>query len=191
MAKSINMKEKIINCAYELFAKNGYPNTTVDQIIEAAECAKGTFYHYFANKDALLLNWVSTYDQAYEEWYNTLPEDMDAVEKLAGLSEMSFGITELYSDPALSSTVYAYQLSCSNDANLIGRDRYFTKLLHMIIKEGQEKGEIRKDISYIELAKMFNAIQKGITYEWCVTMGAYSIKEFGKKTMKMFLEKFR
>lgn len=191
MSKENNMKTKIVNCAYELFEKDGFANTTVDQIIDAANCSKGTFYHYFGNKEALLLNWVNTYDEAYEEWYSQLQENMDTIEKLSELSKMSFGITEQHSDPILSATVYAYQLSHVNDANLLDRDRYFTKMLHMIIKSGQEKGEIRKDISYIELAKMFNAIQKGITYEWCVTMGAYSIKEFGEKAMRIFLEGLR
>ncbi len=191
MARENNMKTKIIDCAYELFAKNGFSNTTVDQILEAAECSKGTFYHYFPNKETLLLNWVNTYDETYEEWYDQLPESMDAIEKLAQLSSVSFGITEQHSEPMLSSTVYAYQLSHLNDTNLLERDRYFTRLLHTIIKNGQEKDEIRKDISYIELAKMFNAIQKGITYEWCVTMGAYSIKEFGEKAMRIFLEGLR
>ncbi|WP_262693132.1 TetR/AcrR family transcriptional regulator [Kordiimonas aquimaris] len=48
-------KDKILNAAMELFAKNGYHNTSTSQIAKAAGVSKGLMYNYYSSKDALLL----------------------------------------------------------------------------------------------------------------------------------------
>lgn len=47
-------RNQIISAAYNLFLSEGYENTTIARIIEEVEIAKGTFYHYFSSKEALL-----------------------------------------------------------------------------------------------------------------------------------------
>ncbi|WP_442603386.1 TetR/AcrR family transcriptional regulator [Paenibacillus sp. KN14-4R] len=44
-------REKIIQTAMNLFAEQGYEETTVHQITEQAGVAKGTFFNYFACKE--------------------------------------------------------------------------------------------------------------------------------------------
>ncbi len=46
-------KQQLIDCAAALFAERGYAETRVKDIVEAAGVAKGLFYWYFDNKDAL------------------------------------------------------------------------------------------------------------------------------------------
>ena len=47
-------KNEILNTAQTLFYKNGYENTSIANIIETIDIAKGTFYHYFKSKTDLL-----------------------------------------------------------------------------------------------------------------------------------------
>ena len=47
-------KKKIVSAAWRLFYEQGYDNTTVDDIVEESGTSKGSFYHYFDGKDALL-----------------------------------------------------------------------------------------------------------------------------------------
>ena len=48
-------KSRIVKAAWNLFYKNGYEETTVNDIIVwSFQNIKGTFYHYFKGKDALL-----------------------------------------------------------------------------------------------------------------------------------------
>jgi TetR/AcrR family transcriptional regulator, transcriptional repressor for nem operon len=48
-------KEKLIRAARNLMLAQGYPITSVDDIIEAAGVSKGSFYHYFDSKEELAL----------------------------------------------------------------------------------------------------------------------------------------
>lgn len=50
----IQKRKKIIDKAWELFIKNGYEETKVEDITRELEISKGSFYTYFATKDELL-----------------------------------------------------------------------------------------------------------------------------------------
>jgi AcrR family transcriptional regulator len=47
-------REDILAVTADLFMRNGYEATSVDQIVRAAAIAKGTFYYYFSSKKAVL-----------------------------------------------------------------------------------------------------------------------------------------
>ncbi len=44
-------KEKLLNAAYKLFGNVGFNKTSIQDIVNEAGVAKGTFYLYFKNKD--------------------------------------------------------------------------------------------------------------------------------------------
>lgn len=60
-----NTKGKIITAAWDLFYEQGYDNTTVEEIIEKSGTSKGSFYHYFEGKDALLGSLSYIFDEEY------------------------------------------------------------------------------------------------------------------------------
>ena len=53
--KKRRTREAVRSAAFELFQENGYPNTTIEQIAEAAAVSTRTFFRYFPNKAALLI----------------------------------------------------------------------------------------------------------------------------------------
>ena len=54
-----------IQAAYELFARHGIQAVGVDEIIRRAAVAKATFYHQFASKDDLVLEFLNLREQRW------------------------------------------------------------------------------------------------------------------------------
>lgn len=54
MRKGEKRKQELLEIAYRLFTTRGYENTSVDDIIEKAGIAKGTYYYYFESKEQTL-----------------------------------------------------------------------------------------------------------------------------------------
>lgn len=57
----MELRDRIINSAYELFSIKGYEKTTIAEIIQLAECSKGGFYHHFKSKEEILEVIISNY----------------------------------------------------------------------------------------------------------------------------------
>ena len=51
MKKGERRKQELLEIAYRLFLSRGYENTSVDDIIDEAGIAKGTYYYYFESKE--------------------------------------------------------------------------------------------------------------------------------------------
>ena len=54
MKKGDLRKKEILSTAEELFCRQGYEKTSVQDIIDRLNSSKGSFYHHFASKEALL-----------------------------------------------------------------------------------------------------------------------------------------
>ena len=52
--RAAETKIRLFRCALALFAERGLPNVTVEDITEAADVGKGTFFNYFDTKDHVL-----------------------------------------------------------------------------------------------------------------------------------------
>ena len=77
-----NTRGRIISAAWKLFYEQGYEDTTVEEIVFESETSKGSFYHYFDGKDALLGTLANVFDEKYEQLMEIMDPDMDAMEKL-------------------------------------------------------------------------------------------------------------
>src|ERR1700686_5660048 len=53
--RSADIRERLFRAALALFAQKGFVETTVEDITEAADVGKGTFFNYFPSKDHILL----------------------------------------------------------------------------------------------------------------------------------------
>ena len=186
-----NTKGRIINAAWDLFYEQGYDDTTVEEIIERSGTSKGSFYHYFEGKDALLGSLSYIFDEEYENLRDNMPGKMDSFDKLLYLNEKLFAMIENRIDIELLKRLYSTQLVTKGEKHLLDSKRVYYKLLKAIVTEGQEAGELTDKMSVKEIVKLYALCERALLYDWCLCNGEYSLKQYAKNVMPMFLKEIK
>lgn len=186
-----NTKGKIINAAWDLFYEQGYEDTTVEEIIEKSGTSKGSFYHYFEGKDALLGSLSYIFDEEYEKLKDRLLDDMSCFEKLLYLNRELFSMIEDRIDIDLLTRLYSTQLVTKGEKHLLDNKRLYYKLLRKIVTEGQKNGELTDKMTVNEIVKLYAMSERALIYDWCLSGGDYSLSSYAKTVMPTFLSGIR
>lgn len=186
-----NTKGKIINAAWDLFYEQGYEYTTVEEIIEKSGTSKGSFYHYFEGKDALLGSLSYIFDEEYAKLSESMPDNMTSFDKLLYLNSALFSIIEDRIDIDLLTRLYSTQLITKGEKHLLDNKRLYYKLLRKIVTEGQKSGELTCDMTANEIVKLYAMCERALIYDWCLCGGEYSLCGYAKKVLPMFMAKIR
>ena len=188
---SRNTKGRIISAAWKLFYEQGYEDTTVEDIVFESETSKGSFYHYFDGKDALLGTLANVFDEKYEELKVTMDPELDAMEKLIYLNHELFSMIDSGVSMDLLARLLSTQLLARGEKHLLDRNRTYFKLLRQIIGEGQKAGQLRSDRSVNEILKAYAMWERALMYDWCLSGGEYSLVAYTDSVTPLFLESYR
>lgn len=186
-----NTRGKIVSAAWRLFYEQGYEDTTVEEIIELSHTSKGSFYHYFDGKDALLSTLSTLFDEKYEELAENLDPAMSAMDQLLMLNSELFGMIENSISIDLLTRLLSTQLTTSGEKHLLDRDRTYYKLLRKIIARGQADGQLNNRSSVSEMVKLYALAERALMYDWCLCGGEYSLRQYSAAVMPGFLSSFR
>lgn len=86
MKKGERRKDELVRIAYTKFLEKGYERTSVDEIINEAQIAKGTFYYYFQSKEQILEEVVEMLlRKGMERANGLLGTDLSIPEKIIGV----------------------------------------------------------------------------------------------------------
>ncbi|WP_286148646.1 TetR/AcrR family transcriptional regulator [Neopoerus faecalis] len=193
MAKknSRNTKGRIISAAWKLFYEQGYEGTTVEDIVFESGTSKGSFYHYFDGKDALMGTLAYVFDEKYEELIPALDPNMGALETLAYINHELYVMIEASVSIDLLTRLLSTQLLARGEKHLLDRSRVYFRLLRRIVRQGAERGELRREVSVDELVRAFAMWERAQLYDWCLCGGDYSLVSYAEKMTPLFLESFR
>ena len=184
---SRNTKGRIVSAAWKLFYENGYEETTVEEIVEESGTSRGSFYHYFPGKDALLSSLSYLFDEKYTELEPSLSDDMTAPEKLVYLNRELFQTVENTVSIDLLARLLSSQLFSKNDKSLLDHNRIYFKLLRQIILQGQRNGQIRDDIPVGDIVKAYALLERALMYDWCMCEGEYSLSQYSGRLLPQLL----
>ena len=185
--KTRNTRGRIVSAAWKLFYEQGYEDTTVEEIIAQSHTSKGSFYHYFDGKDALLSTLSLLFDEKYEELRDTLDPDTPAMQQLLYLNAELFGMIENSISMELLARLLSTQLTTSGEKHLLDHSRVYYKLLRAIIARGQERGELTGRMSVSEMVKLYALSERALMYDWCLCGGEYSLKAYAAQVLPAFL----
>lgn len=189
-SKQRSTRGKIVAAAWQLFNEQGYEHTTVEEIIEASQTSKGSFYHYFDGKDALLSTLSDLFDEKYEALMETMDPAMPALDQLLFLNSELFRTIENSVSLELLARLLSTQLVTSGDKHLLDYRRTYYRLLRKIISRGREEGQLTDRLSVSEMVKLYALCERALMYDWCLCGGEYSLRDYSAKVLPGFLSSF-
>jgi AcrR family transcriptional regulator len=185
-----NTRGRIISAAWKLFYQQGYEDTTVEDIVFESQTSKGSFYHYFDGKDALLGTLAYVFDEKYEELMLTMDPKMNAMDKLIYLNHELFAMIDGGISLDLLARLLSTQLLARGEKHLLDRNRYYFKLLRRIVDEGQQVGQLRTDRTANEIVKAYALWERALLYDWCLCGGEYSLVAYTDSVTPAFLQSY-
>jgi AcrR family transcriptional regulator len=164
--RTAETRENLFRAALDLFAKKGFMETTVEDITEAADVGKGTFFNYFPSKDHILLAFgemqLAKLEGAVEEAKRT-NERMPQFLRSLGVRMTQ----EPTRHPGIIRTLLqAYLSTTPVRAAMLDLQKRVHGLHTEIVRLGQERGEIRKDLPAGEIAHVFRQTIFGTLLIW-------------------------
>ena len=185
---SRNTKGKIVSAAWQLFYRQGYDDTTIDEIVEVSGTSRGSFYHYFEGKDALLSSLSYLFDEKYEDLMEPMDMSLSPIDKLIFLNQELFSMIENTVSVDLLCQLFSSQLITKGERHLLNTNRTYYKLLRQITIEGQEQGYFKENLSINDITKAYAMFERGLMYDWCICNGDYSLCQYSAAMLPLFLE---
>jgi AcrR family transcriptional regulator len=163
--KAAETRLKLFRSAMQLFALRGFSNVTVEDITEAADVGKGTFFNYFKSKDHVL-------SVMAEIQLGKVREALDAAE--AGKRSIRSVLHDLFikvteepgRSPELARTILTSFLSSTVRDLLAQNMADGRRMAARIMALGQERGELDAELRTEQMALQLQQTFLGTMLMW-------------------------
>jgi AcrR family transcriptional regulator len=178
---------RIVAAATELFARQGYERTSVQEIVAAAQVTKGAMYHWFGSKSELL-------NSIYRELLAEQTARLEAIATGTGpvdvrLREAALDLVGHIAAHPEELTVWSrsrHLLDEAEAATARQERRRYHQVFRDLVQEGQAAGVLRSDVSATVATHTFlSAI--GNLHQWFRPTGPLPRDEVGRQMVGIFL----
>ena len=161
-------RHRIVMAAVELFRKNGFHNTSLTQILDAAEITKGGFYFHFKSKEALgdaVIEFMK--DFWIQNVLKKIAEEKGALKKIERMFEIMIETHE-------NNVFHGCALLAVLTAEMMEVEQRFSERLRRIyadwkvsiveiLEKGKQEGLFKEEINSDSIALLIIGSLQGIT----------------------------
>jgi TetR/AcrR family transcriptional regulator, fatty acid metabolism regulator protein len=162
-------RQRILQAAVRVFAKNGFYATRVSDVAKSAGVADGTIYLYFDSKDELLLSlFEDRVEKLLTYMSSELPKLQGAQAKLRRIIEVQLGLLEGERDLAEVLTVTLRQSTKLLKEYAAPKFMAYIEVIAGVVSEGQAAGDFRDDVTPHLVARATWGALDGIALTWAL-----------------------
>jgi len=163
-------RRDLVTVAEQLFLKQGYENTTIDQIIGSLKLAKGTYYYHFRSKEDIL---IAVSDKLISDTLQKLyavhaQSEKDVLWRIRMI--LSIFHDDFYRNQTIWRLVYNdNNIAMHKQVSKIGAKK-FTPLLTDVLQEGKEKNLVHIPHAH-ETAQVLISLFDVFSHQLCAAKG--------------------
>lgn len=174
--KKLRTQEAIISVTINLIETQGFDETTMEQIAKVADIAKGTLYNYYSCKEEILSAYIK---QTFLKENHSRIKDIENLkstrERLHYLFDKLLNGVKRHKEIFEKYLIYQMKEMVSFEKDKDKKSGIESPIA-MIIKSGQESGELRRDVPsevisefvlfvFIELVKSYYSDPEGFNQD--------------------------
>ena len=187
---SAERKNQILDAAMVVFARSGFHEARMDDIVQESGLSKGTLYWYFKSKEEIITaiseRLFATDIKSVEsllEAQGTVSERLQQLirDRVQGLQEMSDVVAILFE-------FYAVALHQDGVRQCIQTYfQNFHELLVALIQQGIDRGEFRP-VNVMAAATALDAVFEGLIVRWLIDPDAVQWASLGEAAIRLTLD---
>lgn len=187
MISNSKNRERIVQCAMELFRQKGYSSVTVKDICAVSGVASSSFYTVFSGKDDILIHILKGQKDSFEDTMLELLKKDSSLEKLWVLYGKYLDLGEAFGAELIAAM---FKLELDGRLSLVSAVndyvRKYSSWFVRFIEEAQRCSDVLNPGSPAELMQMGVRLSYFVLFQWCAAKGAYSLKEKAYQEMERF-----
>jgi len=171
-------KQSLYDAAIALFLEKGYENVKIEEITQAANVAKGTFYIYFDSKKNLLYHSFDQFDSMYLDIYEKVCHIASFEEQLVAFLELSYqSLNNMGKE--LARALY-HNSVLEDNPRQFNNERPLFQIILKIVRVGLQTGELNKEHSELYYLDLIKTQIAGIDFSWIVSADDIDFSTFTK-----------
>jgi AcrR family transcriptional regulator len=182
-------RERLFRAAAELMGERGFHGTTVDDIVERAQVAKGTVYYHFKSKEALFDGLLSEYfaqlGDAFRAAADSAATPTDALRGLVRV-ELEYIYANQAASKVLMSELWRSDRAWQDTLHVL-RERYVT-VFRDVLEAGVAAGEFRRDLDLSVTDSALFGLIATMALDWLVFDPGRAPEEIAKIAEKLVLQ---
>lgn len=174
--KQLLKRKAIMDAVLKLMEEYEFDSLTVRMICDTANISTGTFYHYFADKNALIHEILGEIDGYLEEQAADQLTNDDEYQNLITFGRLVMQQVSS-TGPVIAGLISGIPLPNTSEGITREWERMFFTIPLKIIEKGQAKGQFITTMTAKEITDLYLIFIRGFALDWSRRSGSYDLQE--------------